>query len=173
MYDRKSSVALVRPGDRVLLHNHKHRGRNNIQDKWEHTPYTVVKQNHSDIAVFTVKPEKGSTSRVVHKDQLHHCTFPLSSSIMTCITRCRPVNQSDSETEFPDLVCFPATAHIQGRDKGVVQMETNGVSDDSDISIVECESFPELRCSQRQNCGKLPVRYRDDYLTKQVINKIN
>ncbi len=46
------------------------------------------------------------------------------------------------------------------------ELEIQEVSDDADISDVECESVPELRRSQRQNRGKLPVRYRVDYLMK-------
>lgn len=47
-----------------------------------------------------------------------------------------------------------------------MELGVQEVSHDADISDAECESVPELRHSRRQNHGKLPVRYRVDYLMK-------
>lgn len=53
IYYRTASGALIRPGDRVLLCNHRHCGQNKIQEKWNF----VVKRNSADGPVYTVKTE--------------------------------------------------------------------------------------------------------------------
>lgn len=89
-----------------------------------------------------------------------------------------------------DLVCFPAASqHLtyhastrvgQGESQNVDQHEISknqnviaepdlglqGYSDDADVSETERESVPEIRRSQRQNKGILPLRYRSEYVVK-------
>lgn len=70
-YDKKVKGSAVQVGDRVLVEKLAFDGKHKIADRWEHCPYTVLRQDNPDIPVFVLVREDGEgRERTLHRNHL-------------------------------------------------------------------------------------------------------
>ncbi|MCG8044577.1 MAG: RNase H-like domain-containing protein [Candidatus Thiodiazotropha endolucinida] len=70
-YDLKVREATLDVGDRVLVRQVGFRGRHKIADRWEKTPYVVVKIPNKNVPVYKVQKESGDhVVKTLHRNML-------------------------------------------------------------------------------------------------------
>nr|XP_025042814.1 uncharacterized protein LOC112546537 [Pelodiscus sinensis] len=72
-YDRQTREAPLIPGDRVLVAKVK-KGRQKLGDRWESTPYIVIRRQ-GDLPVYVVQPETGGGELLIHRNRITPCMF--------------------------------------------------------------------------------------------------
>lgn len=68
-------------------------------------PYLVIAQNHPDMPVFTVKPEAGGPTMVVHWEQMKPCTF--ETLLPANPTQEHKSTFHDSDSDAYDMIGVP------------------------------------------------------------------
>ena len=68
-YDSRAQETSLQPGDRVLVRNLTLRGKHKLQDRWEDTPYQVIRRA-GDLPVYWLRKEGTRRERVLHRNLL-------------------------------------------------------------------------------------------------------
>ncbi|KAL6455346.1 hypothetical protein MHYP_G00362200 [Metynnis hypsauchen] len=82
-YDKKIHGIDLHPGGRVLVRNLSERGvrEGKLRSYWEDKVHIVVKRKASSSPVYEVRPERGGTTRVLHRNLLLPCdSLPLDKT---------------------------------------------------------------------------------------------
>ena len=137
-------------GERVLLRNHKVRGRNKIQDRYESQVYKIIEQRENNIYIVQRADGRGA-NKVVSRAELQECPKPMLGNLkqQRRVHRQRqspPMLEESSEEE--DDIQELALA-FQPLDNPMIP---DGHPNDDIIS--EEEEPPELRRSTRTTAGQ-------------------
>ena len=69
LYNAKSHPGGILPGDSVLVRNLSSRGKNKLKDRWEDSPYQVLRKV-GDLPVYVVRQEGTGKERTLHRNLL-------------------------------------------------------------------------------------------------------
>uniref|UniRef100_A0A3B3DC26 Integrase catalytic domain-containing protein n=1 Tax=Oryzias melastigma TaxID=30732 RepID=A0A3B3DC26_ORYME len=77
IYDRKTSVSLLLPGERVWVRDRNRQGRGKLSPYWNPEPYVVLEVFGGSGLVYKVQPERGGREITIHRNSLKVCIAPL------------------------------------------------------------------------------------------------
>ena len=146
----KATANPLTVGERVFLRNHKVRGRNKIQDKYESQVYKIVERRENNTYVIQRADGQG-TDKVVSQAALQVCPKPMLENHEPNRKAHRqrrrfpvPVQSSEEESDIEEvtLAFQPAEKHPA----------LDGLNDGDSPS--EDREPPLIRCSTRATAGK-------------------
>ena len=156
-HDKKAKDVDLSPGSFVLLRN-RVLGRNKIQDKWNPTPYVVVRRISKENHVYEVCPADGrGKMKNIHRIDLLECPDIRKDSESEGSD-----TVEDSEEEGDMRIHIPDIAHDD-----VSELSEQESSDSNSESDGE-EEPPVLRRSTRNTAGKHSNPHR---LPKSVLQE--
>ena len=155
-YDLKTRGAVIDTGDRVLVKIVAFEGKHKIADRWEDTPYIVLKQPNIDIPVYVVQREDGvGPKRTLHRNLL----LPIGFLSEQTTVRNEPVvpqpeadiqdTEDDEENEEPeDYVLIPS--ETVGTEEQLPKVDDSGPVgkdqvDGQESVETDVEQAPEVR----------------------------
>lgn len=157
MHDQRGRAMAepLRVGERVLLRNHKVKGRNKIQDKWEDKVYKITERRDNNTYMIDRADGQGG-AKVVGQAELQVCPRPLlelRQHYRPAIRRqqgCAALQESsDEEDEYGEItIAFQPRANEPATDH-----------DDQDDTSEEEPEAPVLRRSTRTTAGQHSNRY--------------
>ena len=144
-YDSRAQETSLQPGDRVLVRNLTPRGKHKLQDRWEDTPYQVIRRA-GDLPVYWLRKEGTRRERVLHRNLLLPFSQPEADP---CEARPRATNRVPRPS--PPAVAGPPIApddpvepqQEDEADPAVLQVTTAGGKSNTELNIAAPPFLPE------------------------------
>jgi transposase InsO family protein len=163
-YDVRTRVAILSPGDRVLVKVVAFEGKHKLADKWEEDVYIVSEQPNADIPVYIVSRENGEgRRRTLHRNLLlpigsllNHDTKPSDDAKPIPMPRNRPTRKTryavanlgaNSQDDSDDDDASDIDVIVQVT-RSVPEVAATGQEDGENFSLPDdgqssCEDSPE------------------------------
>ena len=159
-YDRHAKNSVFTPGEKVLAANKTPRGKSKLRDRWEETPYVVLRKLDG-VPVYVVRKIGSSKTRTLHRNMLALCPFDVPEPTTSSSEQedeempsevpssdCTSEEQDDSETipppdGFQDVRAQPGHRSSEDTISEAIRRTTTGSSSSICVSSESCGSEDE------------------------------